>query len=183
MSACDQRFDLWTKMPASYDDAKKAGPRPETTSKPEDDEDDENSTLERKIDHLNDAVRARHFLIRVPRPARTLSLCLSKSLSKDSARWRRDGRLARAGTRSISSHLDSGSQLPSLGALQYAPSRRVLVARDVGESKRSVRRQPTGRSSEGTCSGAQARGHSVAFPQLRGGGGSCRLVLALPHEI
>lgn len=82
MSACDQRFDLWTKMPASYDDAKKAGPRPETTSKPEDDEDDENSTLERKIDHLNDAVRARHFLIRVPRPARTLSLCLSNPSRK-----------------------------------------------------------------------------------------------------
>ena len=55
--------------------------------------------------------------------------------------------------------------------------------RDAGESKRSIGRQPKGQSSEGTRSGAQARGHSVAIPQLRRSGGSCRLVLALPDNV
>ena len=90
VSACNQRFDLWTKMPASYDDAKKAGPRPEKSSKPGEGEDDGNSTLERRIDHLNDAVRA----FECPRP-RTLLLSLRPLMSrKDSTGWRCDGRLA-----------------------------------------------------------------------------------------
>ena len=58
MSACNTRFDLWSKAPPAHDDAKRL--RAEKARKDETAEgivDDENSSHERRIDQLNDAVR------------------------------------------------------------------------------------------------------------------------------